>query len=206
VRTHRPVYKEQILTVKSESKPRSAAVAEIPEGTTMPIRPGEDFTTLASEINGMTDSRELVNTKEDLVGVPMIMTSFHFRPGKGTKGMYADYVSVEATTYDNRRVVFNDSSTGIRRQIVNWLLAQESITLPPEDHKGYEGPDTAYQLWSEVKGGQWKRPDDPNSTLYISALPDGSPIRFLARYGLRASTYQTPGGAPGDLSTTFYLD
>jgi hypothetical protein len=193
---------------ETEIETRPAVV--VPEGVQMPIVPGEDFNTLAGELNGQTLSRELINTKGDLRGVPMILTSFTFRPGKTQeKGKMGDYVSVEAVTYDNRRVVFNDSSTGIRRQVVAWLTAQGNVEVP--DVKGKTGEpdyDRPFQYWKSetVKGGTFKG-QTGQEHLRIEALPGGEPIRFLARHGLRESTYPTPGATNlKDTSTTYYLD
>ncbi len=179
----------------------------LPEGVQMPIRPGEDFATLAGELNGYTDSRELLKVKEDSVGVAMILTSFTFRhgtsPDKGkTPG---DYVSVEATTFDNRRIVFNDSGTGVRRQVVLWLAHQGVV---PEALK--DSPDTPFQLWkpaADIKGVYSGKVGE--ESLSIERTGTGEPIRFLARHGLRASTYLIPkeqGGNGKDKATTYYLD
>lgn len=172
----------------------------------MPIRAGESFGDLATELNGMTDTRELLKVKHDLCGVPFIITSFTFRPGTSPdKGKtLGDYVSIEATTYDNRRVVFNDSSTGARRQAVIWLIHQGVLTL-----KDGQTPDTTYQYWDSdlVKGEYFGKLTEEN--LRFTAIGTGEPIRFLARHGLRASEYMIPkeqGGNGKDKATTFYLD
>lgn len=191
--------------VTTEEEPRNFEI-DIPEGVQMPIRAGEDFASLAAKLNGMTDSRELLKVKQDAVGVPMILTSFTFRPGTSPdKGKtQGDYVSVEATTYDNRRLVFNDSSTGIRRQVVLWLIHQGVVTLGKD-----QTPDTAYQYWNsdKVKGEFFGKLGKEN--LRFTAIGTGEPIRFLARHGLRASTYviaEDQGGNGKDTATTYYLD
>lgn len=188
-----------------QTEPRNFEIA-LPEGVQMPIRAGEDFASLAAELNGMTDSRELLKVKEDAVGVPQILTSFTFRPGTSPdKGKtLGDYVSVEATTYDNRRIVYNDSSTGIRRQVVLWLIHQGVVTL-----KEGQNPDTAFQYWDseQVKGEYFGKIGE--EALRFTVIGTGEPIRFLARHGLRASTYPVPkeqGGNGKDTATTYYLD
>ncbi len=57
--------------------------------------------------------------KEDLLSVPFIITRLTFRTSDKSE---AEYVSVEATTVKNEHVVFNDGSTGIRRQLVLWAM------------------------------------------------------------------------------------
>jgi hypothetical protein len=178
----------------------------LPEGVQMPIRAGEDFASLAAELNGMTDSRELLKVKQDAVGVPQIITSFTFRPGTSPdKGKtLGDYVSVEATTFDNRRIVYNDSSTGIRRQVVAWLVHQGVVAL-----KAGQSYDTAFQYWdSENTKGEYVGKTGEEFVRF-TAIGTGEPIRFLARHGLRASTYvvsKEQGGNGKDTATTYYLD
>ena len=188
-----------------QDEPRNFDIV-IPEGVQMPIREGEDFSSLAAELNGMTDSRELLKVKQDAVGVPMILTSFTFRPGTSPdKGKtLGDYVSVEATTYDNRRIVFNDSSTGIRRQVVLWLIHRGVVTLGED-----QTPDTSFQYWKSenVKGEYFGKIGE--EALRFTAIGTGELIRFLARHGLRASSYvisKEQGGNGKDTATTYYLD
>lgn len=52
---------------------------------------------------------ELVD-KATLVGVPFFITNFVFRHDAATD---REYVSVEIVTQDNRKLVFNDGSTGV---------------------------------------------------------------------------------------------
>lgn len=191
------------------SEVQEHAEIDIPEGVQMPTLPGETFSELIGDgslLNGWTDSRELLKVKHDLVGTPFVITSFTFRPGTSPdKGKTpGDYVSVEAVTYENRRVVFNDSGTGIRRQAVVWLAHQGSI---PAELKA--NPDVPFQRWDSDKvKGEWKGRLGEESVT-ISVIGTGEPIRFLARHGLRASEYVIPkeqGGNGKDKATTFYLD
>ena len=113
-------------------------------------------------------------------------------------------MSVEAVTFENRRVVINDSSTGIRRQLVIWLAHMGAI-----DPGIKSEPDTAFQYWdSEKIKGTWSGKVGAES-VRIETVGTGEPIRFLARHGLRASEYVIPkeqGGNGKDKATTFYLD
>jgi hypothetical protein len=192
------------------SEVQEFAVA-IPEGVQMPTLPGESFSELIGDgslLNGWTDSRELMKVKHDLTGTPFVVTSITFRPGTSPdKGKtLGDYVSVEAVTFENRRVVFNDSSTGIRRQLVIWLCHMGAVADP----KVKENPDLTYQYWDSDKlpTGVWAGKTG-QETLKFEAVGTGEPIRFLARHGLRASEYLIPkeqGGNGKDTATTFYLD
>lgn len=181
------------------SDQQEKAVIPIPDGVTLPIVAGEDFSTLAKELTAQTEGRDLAD-KAGLEGMPFIMTSFTFRPGTNKPGakkgeiIFGDYVSVEAVTYTNQRIVFNDGSTGIRRQVVNWLIAQGIIPA-------LDDPDTAFQYWdSENVLGTWGGAAD-KPTLKIEATRTGEPIRFLARHGLRSSEYTNEYGD----SVTWYL-
>lgn len=171
----------------------------IPEGNVMPIKDGYDFTTLAGSLLDATQSRELLKVKEDLVGVAMISTSYSFRPVLRADGIpvspHRDYVSVEATTYDNRRVVFNDGSTGIHDQIlellVKWgVLPEEYVKVPCVD-------------WDEEVIGMKA---SANGTFKFEADRQGNPLAYLLRNGLRASEYDTVTPAGEDVhAITYYI-
>ncbi len=93
----------------------------------------EDLWNEAAVVEGYT-----LTDKATLIGVPFIIIGITFRYG----GLFADrrprdYVSVEAVTKDNAPIVFNDGSTGIRRQLVQYL---GSVGLLPNGN--VEDPDT----------------------------------------------------------------
>lgn len=113
-----------------------------------------------TESADVVEGRDLVE-KEDLIGVPFIITSLTYRNGIGN----ADYVSVEFTTlrepyYEG---VFNDGSTGVRRQTVQYLIAKQQVTS--------DDPDTP------LSGGE----EDPHYE-----------VKLIASRGLRKSSYTHP--------------
>lgn len=83
--------------------------------------------------------------KNSLLGHPFIITAVTFRYAGIRKGQGPrDYVSCEAVDKLNAAVVFNDGSTGVRRQIVQYLksrglLADDwdddapLVTMPEQD-------------------------------------------------------------------------
>lgn len=112
-----------------------------------------------------------------LVGVPFIITRVTFHDGIQTKGSpyRSDYVSVElrvapasfiaarlaagrltaeaaSKVEPGEMLVVNDGSTGVYRQIVQYLAAKELITLPEGAEEGEKGEtiwDLPRSLWEE---------------------------------------------------------
>ena len=68
------------------------------------------------------NTTELVEDKDTLVGKPFLITAWR----ETSDGDFGAFVSVLAITQDNRRIVFNDGSTGIRLQLQE--LALKGIT------------------------------------------------------------------------------
>jgi hypothetical protein len=126
--------------------------------------------------------------KASLIGTPHVITSVSFRKGaKDKDGLQHDYVSCEYTTVTAPPIegVYNDGSTGIRRQIVAYLADKGII------HEDYK--------------------TDPDVSIWV--LPDpGSEgekdpefgIKFLAPRGLRVSEYDSEF-APDGKASTYYL-
>lgn len=56
---------------------------------------------------------ELIEDKKTLIDVPFIILSYKFHPGD----YGGEFVSVSAITDQNKKIVFNDGSTGIRAQL-----------------------------------------------------------------------------------------
>ncbi len=79
---------------------------------------------MATELDE-TRGHDLVD-KNELVGIPFVITSFTFRESDMAA---VEYVSVEAITKDNQRIVFNDGSVGIRRDLVNYCVGGEFIIV-----------------------------------------------------------------------------
>ncbi len=152
-----------------------------------------------------TRGHDLID-KDELVGIPFVITSFTFRESDMAA---VEYVSVEAITRDNQRIVFNDGSTGIRRDLVNYCIAREFIIMKDatkfdpngslQDMMNNEIIDLTESI--DVRFG----PDDNfNATVN---LPRG----LFAKKGLRKSEYgATPDydpkkGMGRPAGTTFYL-
>lgn len=64
------------------------------------------------------NTTELVEDKDTLIGKPFLITAWR----ENQDGDYGSFVSVMAITQDDRRIVFNDGSTGIRLQLQELAL------------------------------------------------------------------------------------
>lgn len=179
-----------------------------------PYAPGtEDWDTLtgsADEVLG----HELISGEaaDKLIGVPFVITRVQFREGvQRPKTPYRDdYVSCEAVVAPQdvlaqrakrgrldldeisvdpgEHIIFNDGSTGIYRQIVQYLSTKGLIQLP-------EGPD--------VGGKGESRFDLPRSQWIEGDEQDGFNIRLLCPRGLRYSEYTNDFNPDG--SKTRYI-
>jgi hypothetical protein len=138
------------------------------------------FTDLVSDADFIKGAD--LKAKEDLVGIPFIITLARFNQGKGK----SDFVSLEAVTADDQAIVLNDGSTGIRRQVVAYLTAKGLIDPGRGDEGGqdsrYDKPAAAW-----VKGGDQSA--------------EGFPVKLVASRGLRDSAYDYQG----EIVHTFYL-
>jgi hypothetical protein len=147
---------------------------------------------------------------DKLIGVPLVIYRVTYREGFQRKGIAwkDDYVSCEAviapqnvlqerarkgrlTLADvsvdpGEHIGFNDGSTGIYREITNYLNARGFISLPtPLIEKGEKG-DSSYDL----PRSQWLTGAD--------AATAGIPVRLHCPRGLRYSEYKNdyaPDGA-----------
>lgn len=110
--------------------------------------------------------------KDSLVGVPFVILSATFREGD-----YGDdgYVSIEAVTKNNDKVVINDGSSGIRDQMRRIVAQRHKAGVNMPD-AGIVCPDglTRSDYWRNAETGETstKRPDgkgwEPATTFYIS--------------------------------------
>jgi hypothetical protein len=145
---------------------------------------GIDLSGLLENVD-VVEGRPLVD-KSSMIGIPHVITTVVFRKGpKDKEGVQRDYVSCEFTTVTASPIeaVYNDGSTGIRRQIVAYLAEKGIIA------KGYKTePDVAI----------WVQPNDK-----AEKDPEFG-IRFLAPRGLRVSTYDSEF-APDGQASTYYL-
>jgi len=176
---------------------------------------GGSFAELLEETREGISGRRIVDT-EDLKGVPFIITGLTFRTGKG-----GDFVSVEATAADantlanvvkqgrtkaatveflpvvgDEQFVFNDSSTGIRRQLVKWLNDTGRITVDPEwDAAAHDKADVLDQPIQDKNG------EDVWLHGVQEALDGFTGLRYLCARGTRVSQYDYQG----DQARTVYL-
>lgn len=124
--------------------------------------------------------------KTSLIGLPHVITLVAFRKGaKDKDGTQHDYVSCEYTTVTDVPIegVYNDGSTGIRRQIVAYLADKGILPTPYK---------------TEPDSPVWVQPTDE-----AEKDPEFG-IRFLAPRGLRVSTYDSEF-APDGQASTYYL-
>lgn len=149
---------------------------------------------------GGKDNEQLLDM---LIGVPHLIEAVTFRQGdvnimpKGQTPFYRDYMSVEAlihpayqARFKRNRVVYNDGSTGIYRQIVTYLAGKNLVTV--DESKPEQGPanETRYDVsFSTPSPGSEK-----NSPAYI-------PVRLFCPEGLRKSDYTNEYGE----AQTWYL-
>lgn len=140
--------------------------------------------------------------KEALIGVPFVITRVVFRAGD-----YQDteYVSVEATARSLGQVVFNDGSTGIRRQLLSYLLSKGIARVSSGD----ELP--ASSEAGDLPCGQleWNAPAEEKGGTGADGLPRLSyviPVKLHAPRGLRVSNYTyTDEGGKQRPASTYYL-
>ncbi len=165
----------------------------------------EQQTAQADEVIGhsLIGGKENEETLDNLIGVPFLIENITFRPGdiniapKGQPAVYRDYVSVEALIhpdYQRRfkrsRVVFNDGSTGIYRQIVAYLAARGYVTV--SDTVAEKAPSNESRY--DVSYSQPDRDGEPNRPVDFA-------VRLYCPEGLRKSDYTNEYGE----AETWYL-
>lgn len=183
----------------------------------------------ASLLEGATviQTATLEQDKMSLVGVPMVITRVTYRPkaAKTERG----FVSVEAVIADEdhirqavRRgwipgverfdefpftpeelVVFNDGSTGIRRQLTMMLHSAGVLDIGAFDAGDNSAFDRDWSEWESFATSTRQNlgEDAQGNTVQID-VPDFPDLRIFAVHGLRVSNYTAAG--VGD-ATTFYL-
>lgn len=143
-----------------------------------------------------------LTAKEALLGVPLAITGLAFRcvreagTVKGEQVPARDYVSVEyvAISDDPNRCVegvFNDGSTGVRRQIVTWLQGKGVIPEGTDPDLAVATVKTVPSPSGEVVSG--------DVILALATTPGLKPL--VAPRGLRKSEYDGPEGP----TATYYL-
>jgi hypothetical protein len=159
--------------------------------------------------------------KEDLLGVPMFIVKIVYQE--------AGFVSVHAVTKDaailadarakgrligdkigaEERVVFNDGSTGIRRQLTKLLHNWGLLNVGKPDSEGDSRFDTEWQEWADFSQSE-KLGSKADSAVVPSftRAPSGRQLVISSDYGLYASRYQTQGVEgvkDGTDAVTYYL-
>lgn len=170
--------------------------------------PDMDFRKLAAEATGAAAGFRLVG-KESLLGIPFVIVGVTYREGFPREGKAGDYVSVECITADpdtmtrysvpkyqrgnadpvwpNEPVIFNDSSTGVRRHFTAYLhsLGVIDVGEPVDEGSRY---DRAFQFWDEGADV---------AAAGIKDVPYGNdanvPLRYVCARGLRVSEYDYQG-------------
>lgn len=210
------------MTTAAEVEPydREATLARMQE-MALGYDPDLDFRELAKSAKFISRGFRLV-TKQDLVAIPHVIVGVTYREGFPRADLPGDYVSVEAviadantlasypiqqqirargydlTVYPQEAVVYNDSSTGIRRTFTELFHEIGIINVGAAASKNDNPFDKAFQHWDDGAA---------RASEGITVDQDGEPFRYLALRGLRRSDYewQPPHGGPKVPATTFYL-
>lgn len=143
-------------------------------------------------------------TLDMLVGVPFVIEKLTYRQGdvnimaKGETPFYRDYVSVEAlvhplhqSKFRRERIVFNDGSTGIYRQIIAYLAARERVQLNEDYPEKGDANGTRYDVC--LSGPGTKESGEREDREFA--------IRLVCPEGLRKSDYRNSYGE----AQTWYL-
>lgn len=139
--------------------------------------------------------------KRTLLGVEMIVTRLVFRQSniKRPDGSTApEYVSVEALTRELGTVVFNDGSTGIRRQAIN-LLVKRGMLLTGTDFEADSSLADQVQAGNVEPAGNLSVLFDNTGGMVLDTFDLAPPVRV--RNGLRVSEYDGPTGP----ASTYYF-
>jgi hypothetical protein len=139
--------------------------------------------------NAMTD---YVSIECVVADMPRIMQAIERRWIPGVTDLSGFAFSPEES------LVYNDGSTGIRRQLVKFLAQAERITLPPRpSNVGDEFFDMPWTEWEAFDNYTFQNVEGSDTKIEV---PDFD-FRVFAEHGLRVSEYTFEGRA----ATTFYL-
>lgn len=141
---------------------------------------------------------ELEKNKEGLEGEAFMITGLVFRPSTMSE---KEYVSIETVTDKRGTVVFNDGSTGVRRQVMNYLIGKRIAAVPVEVATKLENLGDV-----SASDAEWVRP--ANATI----AEDGSvtvriPVMLDCPRGLRKSEFNwlNPETGKQQPAVTWYL-
>lgn len=191
------------------------------------------FAQLRDQATAIVSEAQLEQDKLRLLGVPFVATRLTFRPGiTDAAGNLNDYVSVEAVIggepelaealrrgwipnasgviadlpfRPNEKVVFNDGSTGVRRQFVTllWKLGLIEIEGVAGDAAIFDTPYFGWKSFSQhsLMNGEG---DEKLTVPDFTEGSNGTPLAIFADHGLRLSEFPNPAN-PKDTSRVFYL-
>lgn len=190
--------------------PESTDLVERVE-TVAEYQPGTDWyaaTAQADETEGYDLAKELV--LDSLVGIPFLITALTFRPGE-TRWVSVECVLAPESEMVRRKiaiedlpfspgdqVVFNDSGTGIYRQLAAYCEARGYMTapkdMPSEGARGESRYDLPFTQW-DIVAGDVRASRDGRLTWRV-------PVRLLCKRGIRLSEYSIEG-VPGESKTRY---
>lgn len=132
--------------------------------------------------------------KHTLVDIPIAVTTIRFSKsdkGRFAEGIDRDKVTLEIVTFDDRKIVINDGSTGIRRQIVQKLQDKGFIDVGQAHMSQPDGNpfDKPMNLWLMGEDA-------------AKAGFDLTGMEWVYPRGLRSSEYDHPEFGEAE---TFYL-
>lgn len=192
------------MTSRTKADVSTRDLPSVPSGLSY-----EDLLNLAQS-EGILDrvaGSDLIEDKRELVKTPFIITAFTFRPSDQSA---AEYVSVEFVSAEHPHGVFNDGSTGIRRQLMDYCIAKGWAVLTKAGAEQVNHPeagpgDAAGDL--PVEFFDWNPPAGARFDNSGNAVVVVERVLLHAPRGLRASEYEyiNPETGKKSKATTFYL-
>lgn len=169
------------------------------------------YAQLRDSATAVITSAQLEKDKARLLGVPHIITRVTYRPGIEER----DYVSVEAvvgtgyalekeikrgripgvSTYAElsvdaeEHIVYNDGSTGIRRQLTHLLHNMGLIEVPNvgQDLSVFDSPYTDWSVITQIGLMNGDATDEKIEVPDFTLSPSGAPLAIAVDHGLRFS-------------------
>jgi hypothetical protein len=182
---------------------QSTDVEPVVDGTVVEAPPASafrrrSFAELAERPIDQTEGRTKVDKAElagdeetGAKGTAFIITGFTMRDGATETG----YVSVEAVTGNETDIVFNDSGTGVRDQLEDYLVGKGMISRP-----------SRRSPWSDWEILDTERVQRRVSSKGVTTLVV-SDVALYVKGGLRVSSYEyTDAKGLKIPAKTYYLD
>lgn len=187
------------------------------------------------EATAVVNTAQLEKEKGRLVGVPHVITRVTYRPGITTpEGLAKDYVSVEAIVADaetlhyalsrgwipggekgdlstvpvspEEHIVYNDGSTGVRRQLTNILHNVGLLEVPnvDQDMAVFDAPYWEWNGFAQTGLMNGEADDEKIEVPDFSQGATGAQLAIFVEHGLRISVFPNPAN-PKTMSEVFYL-